>query len=232
MIRLLKPFLVGLLAFLVVLAPGGVAMAHDELLSSDPEDGATVQEAPEELVLTFSGQIAQVGAQLQITDAAGNEVADGDPEVRETDLVQPLTDLGSGDFEVVWRVTSSDGHPISGAFSFTVEAAAEEGEVTEDVTDEESSQEATDAAAEGATGEATEDATEEATEDTTEEATEDTTEDVTPEATEDATDTGQTQDTATSDDDGGLPGWVWAVVGVAVLALLALLARTWSRGRD
>ena len=199
----MKPFLIGLFAALVVLVPGGVAVAHDELLTSDPEDGATLQEAPEELVLTFSGQIAQVGAQLQITDAEGDDVSDGDPVAQGTDLVQPLTDLGSGDYEVVWRVTSSDGHPISGAFGFTVESAEEP------------------------TGPATtEEATEEATADATEDATEETTEDATEDATEDVVETG-----TEAVDEGGLPAWAWVAVGVAVLALGALLVRTWSRGR-
>ncbi|WP_192498617.1 copper resistance CopC family protein [Ornithinimicrobium pratense] len=220
MVRLVKPFLISLLASLVLLAPGGAAMAHDELLSSDPEDGATVQKAPEELVLTFSGQIAQVGAQLQITDDAGTDVADGDPVVQGTDLTQPLTDIGSGDYEVVWRVTSSDGHPISGAFGFTVEAEPTEGET------------ATDDATEQVTDGATEDAaTQEAT---TEEATtgEATTEDSTDEVTEEATPQAADATADTTDDEGGMPAWVWLVIGVAVLALVALLARTWSRGRS
>lgn len=186
MYRLLKPVLVGLLAFLVVLVPGGVAVAHDELLSSDPADGSTV-EAPEELVLTFSGEIAQVGAQLQMTGGAGGEVADGDPEVRGTDLVQPLTDVGPGDYEVVWRVTSSDGHPISGTFGFTVE-----GEPAVEATEDE-----------------------------------------TPEATEDATEDEATEDTTQNDaESGGIPVWAWVVMGVVVIGLGALLARTWTRGRS
>jgi copper resistance protein C len=202
MVRLLKSVLIGLLSVLVVLAPGGVAVAHDELISSDPGDGDTLDEAPEELVLTFSGQIAEVGAQLQVTGEDGAEVVDGDPEVRGTDLVQPLTDVGPGDYEVVWRVTSSDGHPISGSFAFTVEAPVEP-EVTEDATDE-------------------------ATQDVTEEVTEEATEEVVAEPTEQA----QTSAPAAGSTEGGVPGWVWALVGVAALALAALLARTWSRGRE
>ncbi|WP_131105833.1 copper resistance CopC family protein [Ornithinimicrobium sufpigmenti] len=224
MVRLLKSIVVGLLAALVVLLPGGVALAHDELLSTDPEDGATVQEAPEELVLTFSGQIAQVGAQLQITDADGTDVADGDPVVEGTDLVQALSDVGSGDYEVIWRVTSSDGHPISGTFGFTVEAAEETEEPAEGTTDP-----ATDEATEDATDETTDGAAVEATPDATDEATDEVTEDPTEDATEVATDDAGT---VVAEDDNGMPAWVWVVVGVAVLALVALLARTWSRGRN
>ena len=211
MSRSIRTLVTALLAFLVVLAPGG-ALAHDELLSSEPADGATV-EAPEELVLSFSGNIAQVGAQLQITGGDGNDVADGDPVVQGMDLVQPLVDVTPGDYEVVWRVTSSDGHPISGTFGFTVE-----GEPAVEATEDE-------------TPEATEDATEdEATEEAT---TEEATEEETPEATEDATEDEATEDTTQDDaESGGIPVWAWVVMGVVVIGLGALLARTWTRGRS
>ena len=41
------------------------------------------------------------------------------------------------------------------------------------------------------------------------------------------------QDVVTRSDDAqtGLPGWVWVVVGLSVVGLLALLGVTWSRNR-
>lgn len=198
MVRPFTQLLTALLATLVVLAPAG-ALAHDELHSSDPADGATV-EAPEELVLRFSGDIAQVGAQLQIS-GAGRDLADGSPVVQGSDLVQPLTDLAPGDYEVVWRVTSSDGHPISGELGFTVQGDATGEAMAVEATPDE--QAAEDATAEGATEE-------------------DATEPVEP----------TQEDSAQSADPTGLPAWVWIFLGVAVLGLVALLARTWSRGRS
>lgn len=225
MIRLLKPALVAFFAVLLAWVPG-VAQAHDELLSTDPADGATV-DVLQELTLTFSGDIAEVGAQLVITAPDGTEVADGDPQVRGTDLVQPLSDVVPGDYEVVWRVTSSDGHPISGTFAFTVQDDGQDDRASQD---------------EGAIGDGEEGATEdtgsqdeagdEATEDggTDPDATDtgagDTTgEDATPAPTTDAS---STQDSS----QGGLPVWIWVVLGAVVLGLVALLARTWSRGRQ
>ncbi|MFX0538561.1 copper resistance CopC family protein [Ornithinimicrobium sp. Y1847] len=220
MSRLLRALLLGLITT-VFLLPGQVASAHDVLLDSDPAEGASLDEAPTTLTLTFSGQITDLGAQISLTGGSGaGSLVAGPPRVEGTRLVQDLAEMGPGDYEVLWRVTSEDGHPISGSFSF---------EVTEEA-----------APAAGASPEATG----EATDDTTDAAQEtDTTDAAAPIAT-DATDSAQ-QTTAPATDDhaghdadhaghdagNGVPGWAWVVVGAAVLALIALLARTVLRAR-
>lgn len=210
---------VSLLAAVAVMLPQS-AVAHDELISSDPADGATVATAPEQLTLTFSGQIAEVGAAVNVTDGAQASVVDGDPQVEGTTLVQDLSDdLAAGDYEVVWRVTSQDGHPISGTFGFVVEAGVD------DATQEAVSDETADEATEDATAEASEDeATEEVTED-----------EVTAEATAEETSAAPAEDSQADASAGaegtGMPAWVWVVVGLGVVGLLALLGRTWSRNR-
>lgn len=206
MTRVLKTLLVLLLSSLVVLLPQG-ALAHDALVSTDPEDGAVV-EAPEQLTLTFSGEIAQVGATVVATDADGESVATGDPQVQGVSVVQPLTnDLPAGDYEVVWRVTSQDGHPISGAFGFTVTGGAPTGKTTASVTG-------------GSAGTA---------EATDKEPTTSPTEKSTVEETTPAPDT--TDASAQGSSVGGLPAWAWLVVGLAVAGLLATLGVLWSRTR-
>ncbi|MGZ8804730.1 MAG: copper resistance CopC family protein [Microbacterium sp.] len=112
-----------LLAFagLTVATP---ASAHDELTSSDPAADAALEALPAQLTLTFSGELtAEPGAtQLQVTDAGDTTLADGDPVVEGTTVTQPLTGAASGVVTVLWKVVSSDGHPISGEFGFTVAA--------------------------------------------------------------------------------------------------------------
>jgi copper resistance protein C len=111
-----------LLALVAALAVGGgAASAHDELIGSDPQDGATVA-AVEDLTLTYSGQISPVGAAVQVEGPDGS-VTVGGPTVDGAEVVQPLEqELTPGDYAVVWRVTSQDGHPISGEFTFTLQA--------------------------------------------------------------------------------------------------------------
>lgn len=108
---------------LVVAAP---ASAHDELLSTSPADGATVDALPEQITLTFSAAIETDlgGNQVQVTDASGAALADGAPVITDNVVTQQLTPVGAGVVSVAWRVVSEDGHPVSGEFSFTVAGAA------------------------------------------------------------------------------------------------------------
>lgn len=113
------------LAFVAFFATASPAQAHDELVGTDPAAGSTLDALPAQLTLTLSAQIApDAGAsEVQVTDAAGNSLVDGAPSVQDNVLTQPLApglDRVAGAITVLWKVVSSDGHPISGEFSFTV----------------------------------------------------------------------------------------------------------------
>lgn len=103
------------------------ALAHDTLLSSTPQDGAATQEAPQEIELTFSAPPQDVGTQIRVTDAEGADVTQGAPEIQGDAAVQDLAESAQepGEYTVVWRVVSSDGHPIEGTFDYTVDGGAE-----------------------------------------------------------------------------------------------------------
>lgn len=99
------------------------ASAHDELISTNPADGATLTQAPASLELTYSGDIMDVdGAnQVRVTNAAGDSVTDGEPEIDGAVVTQDLATAAADDtYTVTWRVVSSDGHPIQGTFTYTV----------------------------------------------------------------------------------------------------------------
>ena len=105
-------------------APAG---AHDVLEGAEPSAGETLTEAPDELVLTYSDAVQQVGNRISVTDSAGEVVAEGEPtadgSVVTFDLPEDLTD---GSYTTTWRVVSSDGHPISGTTDFTVAAGSDD----------------------------------------------------------------------------------------------------------
>ena len=128
-LRRARPFAVlaaAALAAASVLLATAPASAHDELVSTAPAAGSTLETLPAELTLTFSGVLATDAgtSEVAVTDAAGTSLADGAPVVADTVLTQPLTGEASGVVTVLWKVVSSDGHPISGEFSFTVTAPA------------------------------------------------------------------------------------------------------------
>lgn len=113
------------IALVALLVPAAPAFAHDELVSTDPSADAVLDALPAQITLTFSADIldAEGSTVLQVTDAAGTSLADGAPIVSGADVTQSLAGPASGAVTVVWRVVSSDGHPIDGTFSFTVPAA-------------------------------------------------------------------------------------------------------------
>ncbi|GAA3623270.1 hypothetical protein GCM10022200_01860 [Microbacterium awajiense] len=131
--RLVAVLAAALFAAVALVLPASPAFAHDELIGSSPAADSTVDALPSELTLTFSGLIStEDGAsEVQVTDAAGTSLTAGDLSVQDTVLTQPLEGTASGAVTVLWKVVSSDGHPISGEFEFTVDAPAPTASPTE-----------------------------------------------------------------------------------------------------
>jgi methionine-rich copper-binding protein CopC len=113
----------------VLLAPVALAApasAHDSLTGSTPADGSTVTTAPERVRLTFTDEVKQLGLTVLVKDPSGASVADGKPSIDGTAVLQPLVPLTApGVYTVAYRVVSSDGHPINGRFTFTLDVPAE-----------------------------------------------------------------------------------------------------------
>ncbi|WP_348981989.1 copper resistance CopC family protein [Brachybacterium epidermidis] len=56
---------------------------------------------------------------------AGGEISPGPPAVSGNTATIDLPPLPADDYQVLWRVVSSDGHPIEGTVDFTVTVGAE-----------------------------------------------------------------------------------------------------------
>ncbi|MFB4351046.1 copper resistance protein CopC [Microbacterium sp. CR_7] len=111
-----------LTAFLLFAAPLS-ASAHDSILGSSPEADSTVDTLPAELTLTFSAKLidGEGATEVVVTDASGASVTDGDASVDGAIVTQPLvSEAAAGAYHVIWKIVSSDGHPTSGEFDFTV----------------------------------------------------------------------------------------------------------------
>ncbi len=109
----------------LALAISQPANAHDELVSQSPAQGETVSAGVIDIRLEFSDP------PLALEDGSGNEIfvtgpngaikyagclpIEGNFGVLTADLDQV------GTHTVAWRVVSSDGHPISGEFTFDIE---------------------------------------------------------------------------------------------------------------
>ena len=122
-------FLLVLAALLTGVLSAGPAAAHAEVISITPAQGATVNQVPGSVVLTFGEDIEPTlvrtrlvwpgGASAVTASVAGGVVTvpvGGLPQI--TALADP-----NGAYGVVYRVVSKDGHPVSGETSFTVAGA-------------------------------------------------------------------------------------------------------------
>jgi copper transport protein len=97
------------------------ALAHANLVSTSPQDGAIVASAPTEVRLRFDDPVT-VGPGNAVVAADRSSVLAGSPRVERggRELVLPLKRLGNGDYSVRWGIVSDDGHLESGLLAFRV----------------------------------------------------------------------------------------------------------------
>jgi methionine-rich copper-binding protein CopC len=107
------------LAAALVLAAAS-ARAHSEKEAVVPAADATLAETPSEIAMTFD-QPMRI-ARITLTDADGRRF-----ELERGDGMQPVRAFSAapealppGDYTVEWRGLASDGHTMSGAWSFRV----------------------------------------------------------------------------------------------------------------
>ncbi|MBM03017.1 MAG: hypothetical protein CMH43_04800 [Micrococcales bacterium] len=112
----------------VLMAPTG--SAHADLQVSTPEDGESLEVAPEEIRLTFSEELFEELVEISILDAAGDlystiEVEQTPPP--GTDVIFPWPPQAPpGEYSIAYRVVSADGHPLTGTISFSYATTAPE----------------------------------------------------------------------------------------------------------
>lgn len=116
---------VGVLAALVLAlwcAPS--ATAHTRLESSAPAAGSTSDTPVTEVTLRFTLPVSQLGEGIVIEGPEGaveaGVTAAGDGLVL---VATPSEALTAGDYTVTWTAAAQDGHPLEGAFGFTVTGA-------------------------------------------------------------------------------------------------------------
>lgn len=106
-----------ILAIATMSAP--VAAAHAARVASDPADNAVLATGPRRVSATFNEQLQTTFAAMTVVGPDGNVWSTGDPTVRGAVVAVDLRPLGpAGTYTVNYRVTSADGHVVSGSWSF------------------------------------------------------------------------------------------------------------------
>ena len=118
--RALLGAMAGIAACLLFAAP---AAAHTELLSSTPDAGSTLDDAPRAITLTFNEAVPArfTTVTLRVADRAVGAlpVTNSDPDTVRAEVPDGLA-ADRATWVAAYRVTSGDGHPIEGEIRFTV----------------------------------------------------------------------------------------------------------------
>jgi copper transport protein len=104
------------------LALPGTASAHAQLVRSTPADRAVLASAPADAAFVFDDAVTAASGMRAVRNGRGSVLAGKPRVVRGRTLVVPLQHLSDGDYTVLWRVVSDDGHLISGVIAFAVGA--------------------------------------------------------------------------------------------------------------
>lgn len=109
-----------LLGSLIIMVNPAVAHAHADVTSSSPRNGAQVASAPKVITVTFGEPVTLDDQKPAIVNNAGAVVPSSATMSGTRLTVTPSRSLARGSYAVTWHVVSDDGHPVSGAISFTV----------------------------------------------------------------------------------------------------------------
>jgi methionine-rich copper-binding protein CopC len=100
------------------------AWAHAVRVAADPAPDATVSSGPARVTATFNEQLQTTFSAMTVVGPDGNLWSDGSPQVQGATVSVAVRPLGpAGSYTVNYRVTSADGHVVSGSWSFTLTVA-------------------------------------------------------------------------------------------------------------
>jgi copper resistance protein C len=96
-----------------------VASAHATRVSCQPADNAALTAGPDQVSATFNEQLQTTFAAVAVVGPDGNLWSVGQPTVHGAVVSVGMRPLGpTGSYAVNYRVTSADGHVVSGSWSF------------------------------------------------------------------------------------------------------------------
>jgi len=114
---------VAVLTLLAAAAAPAAVLAHAELMSSSPADGAQLDSPPNDVSLVFDDELLAEGTGFTVTDADGNTIGEGELDLSVADRNEirgDVTITEEGTYHVAWKAVSADGHAESGELTFTV----------------------------------------------------------------------------------------------------------------
>jgi copper resistance protein C len=124
MSRVLAALVLAVSLIVTAVAGAGAASAHATRVATDPVENAGLSQSPQKVSATFNEALQPAFAAMTVVGPDGNLWSTGDPQVAGAVVSVGLRPLGPpGTYTVNYRVTSADGHVVSGAWSFRLTVA-------------------------------------------------------------------------------------------------------------
>ncbi|MEV6274723.1 copper resistance CopC family protein [Nocardia sp. NPDC051832] len=123
--RVLGALGAGLLLLGFSVAGAGPAAAHSAPVASVPADGASIDASPGKVSITFNEELQPNFPSLTVVGPPDRNLwSKGNPVVEGNTVSVDVGELGpAGEYTVAYRITSADGHPVSGTRTFTLTKA-------------------------------------------------------------------------------------------------------------
>ncbi|OBG41050.1 copper resistance CopC family protein [Mycobacterium sp. E3198] len=100
------------------------AHAHAARVATEPADNAVLTVGPDRVSATFNERLQTAFAAMTVVGPDANVWSTGEPTVQGAIVAIGLRPLGpAGTYTVNYRVTSADGHVVSGSWSFRLTVA-------------------------------------------------------------------------------------------------------------
>jgi copper resistance protein C len=113
-----------LLSAAALLLGGSPAWAHSRLVASNPAPDSSLDAPPATVSLTFNEPVQLGFTTIAVVGPDGADYRTGEVTEVDTTISVPVLPLGpAGPYELGYRVVSADGHPVSGAVTFSLTKA-------------------------------------------------------------------------------------------------------------
>lgn len=117
----MRSLLISIAALALLLFAAPSASAHSQVTGTTPADGASVDSSPGTASISFNEVPQAQFATLNVVGPDGNIWSEGDARIEGQSVVVDVGELGPvGEYTLAYRITSADGHPISGTAAFTL----------------------------------------------------------------------------------------------------------------
>ena len=115
---------IALLSFSSIFWGTGAALAHDDVVSTYPTSGETVEAGLVGIQVSFSEDVMasenNEGFEIRVSDSQGNIQPVGCLSAAANMMSSTASLANAGDYTVDWRSVGNDGHPLEGTFKFTL----------------------------------------------------------------------------------------------------------------